>query len=68
MGVVLFSGNKLADHTSIEDQGGDPHTELGYAIAWLEYQLKGDALATNAFSGDHPELLTNPSWSLTAVK
>ena len=68
MGVVLFSGNRLADHTSIQDQGGDPHTELGYATAWLEYQLRGDALATGAFSGDHPEFLANPSWFLTAVK
>jgi hypothetical protein len=65
MGVVLFSGNRLADHTSIQDQGGDPHTELGYATAWLEYQLRGDALATGAFSGDHPEFLVNPSWFLS---
>lgn len=68
MGIVLFSGNKLADHTSIQDQGGDPHTELGYATAWLEYQLRGDALAAGAFSGATPELLSNPGWFLAAVK
>lgn len=68
MGVVLFTGNRLADHTSIQDQGGDPHTELGYATAWLAYWLRGDALAAGAFSGSHPEIRGNPRWPLTAVK
>jgi pimeloyl-ACP methyl ester carboxylesterase len=68
MGVVLFSGNQLADHISIQDRGGDPHTELGYATAWLEYQLRGDAQPAGAFSGARPEILANPSWPLTAIK
>ena len=41
---------------------------LGYATAWLEYQLRGNATAAGAFTGPHPELLWNLNWPGSAVK
>ena len=41
---------------------------LGYATAWLEYQLRGNATAPGAFTGPHPELLSNPNWPGSAVR
>jgi hypothetical protein len=35
---------------------------LGYPTAWLEYQLRGDTTAARAFTGAHPELLSNTTW------
>jgi hypothetical protein len=41
---------------------------LGYATAWLEYQLRGDRTAALAFTGPHPELLRNTDWPGSAIK
>jgi hypothetical protein len=49
-------------------QGGNPSDELGYATAWLEDQLRDDALARTAFAGPHPEILSNWNWPGSAVK
>jgi hypothetical protein len=70
LGIILTSDGKLADHTSIQDAavGGNPGGFLGYATAWLEYQLRGNATAAGAFSGPHPELLSNINWPGSAVK
>src|SRR5437764_586018 len=70
LGIILTSDGKLADHTSIQDtaDGGNPGGFFGYATAWLEYQLRGDATAAGAFSGPHPELLSNINWPGSAVK
>src|SRR5260370_42368061 len=35
--------------------------ELGYATAWLEYQLRGNVTAAAAFTGAHPELVSIPT-------
>ena len=61
LGIILTSDGKLADHTSIQDtaDGGNPGGFLGYATAWLEYQLRGNTTAGGAFTGPHPELLSN---------
>jgi hypothetical protein len=40
----------------------------GYLIAWLDFQLKGDAEAAKAFTGDSPEILHNPNYQSQAVK
>ncbi len=40
----------------------------GYATAWLEYQLRGNATAAGAFTGPHPELVANANWPGSAVK
>jgi hypothetical protein len=32
---------------------------FGYATAWLEYQLRGNPIAADAFTGPHPELVSN---------
>jgi hypothetical protein len=66
LGVILFSDHKLADHPSIAT---NPGGMLGYATAWLEYQLRGDATAADgAFTGPHPELLSNINWPGSATK
>ena len=70
LGIILDSDGKRADHASIEDTtyGGNPGGELGYATAWLAYQLLGDTTAAAAFTGAHPELVSNSNWPGSAVK
>ena len=70
LGVILNSDGKPADHASIQNTaaGGNPGGFLGYATAWLEYELRGNATAARAFTGPHPELLTNANWPGSAVK
>ena len=51
LGIILYSDHKLADHFSIAT---NPGGMLGYATAWLEYQLRGDTTAAGAFIGPHP--------------
>jgi hypothetical protein len=65
LGIILFSGHKLADHPSIAT---NPGGFLGYATAWLEYRLRGDTIAAGAFTGAHPELLSNTNWPGSATK
>jgi hypothetical protein len=70
LGIIKNSDGKAADHASIEDPaaGGNPGAFLGYATAWLEYQLRGNVIAAGAFTGPHPELLANHNWPGSAVK
>jgi len=70
LGIILDSDGKPADHVSIENaaDGGNPGGFLGYATAWLEYQLRGNATAGAAFTGAHPELVANTDWPGSAVK
>jgi pimeloyl-ACP methyl ester carboxylesterase len=70
LGIILNSGGKPADHNSIQDvaYGGNPRGELGYATAWLAFQLRGDTLAAGAFTGAHPELTSNLNWPGSATK
>ena len=70
LGIILNSDGKPADHTSIENHalGGNPGGFLGYATAWLEYQLRGDVTAAGAFTGAHPELVSNTNWPGSANK
>jgi len=70
LGIILNSNGKPADHTSIENPalGGNPGGFLGYATAWLEYQLRGDVTAAGAFTGAHPELVSNTNWPGSATK
>lgn len=70
LGIITNSDGKAADHASIGDPatGGNPGGFLGYATAWLEYQLRGNAAAAGAFTGPHPELTANPNWPGSAVK
>ncbi len=70
LGIILDSDGKRADHASIEDPayGGNPGGELGYATAWLAYQLRSDPTAAAAFTGAHPELVSNSNWPGSAVK
>ena len=65
LGIILFSDHKLADHPSI---ARNPDGFLCYATAWLEYRLRGNRTAADAFIGAHPELLSNASWSNSAIK
>ena len=65
LGIILLSDGRLADHSSIAT---NPGGFLGYATAWLEYQLRGDTFAASAFNGSHPELLSNTDWPGSAVK
>jgi len=64
LGIIRNSDGRPADHNSVQDPayGGNPDGELGYATAWLEYQLRHSATAAAAFTGPHPELLSNPNW------
>ena len=70
LGIILNSDGKPADHASIQNaaDGGNPGGFLGYATAWLEYQLRGNASAAGAFTGPHPELLSNPNWPGSAFR
>jgi len=70
LGIILESDGKPADHASIVDPayGGNPGGELGYATAWLAYQLLGDPTAATAFTGAAPELISNANWPGSAVK
>jgi len=70
LGIIRNSDGKRADHNSVVNtaSGGNPGGELGYATAWLEYQLRGDATASAAFTGAHPELLANTDWPGSAAK
>jgi hypothetical protein len=69
LGIILTSDGKPADHTSIENPpAGNSGGEFGYATAWLEYQLRGNPIAAAAFTGPHPELVTNTNWPGRATK
>jgi pimeloyl-ACP methyl ester carboxylesterase len=70
LGIITNSDGKAADHNSVQDasDGGNPGGELGYATAWLEYQLRGNATAAAAFAGAHPELVSNANWPGSACK
>ncbi len=70
LGIITSSDGRAADHASIEDPtaGGNPGGFLGYATAWLEYQLRGNPTAAGAFTGPHPELTANPDWPGSAVR
>ncbi len=70
MGIIATSDGKTADHSSVEDAdvGGNPDGELGYATAWLEYQLLGNRFAATAFVGAHPEITVNPNWPASVTK
>jgi len=70
LGLIQNSDGKAADHNSVQNtaNGGNPGGELGYATAWLEYQLRGDSVAAGAFTGAQPELPANTNWPGSAVK
>jgi pimeloyl-ACP methyl ester carboxylesterase len=70
LGIILNSDGKPADHASIQNtaDAGNPGGFLGYATAWLEYQLRGNATAAGAFTGAHPELVSNPNWPGSITK
>jgi pimeloyl-ACP methyl ester carboxylesterase len=70
VGLISLSEGRRADHASVEDSdlGGNPGDELGYATAWLEYTLRADKQAGVAFSGRHPELVSDPDWPGSLVK
>ncbi len=70
LGLILNSDGKPADHISIENtaDGGNPGGELGYPTAWLEYELRGNKTAATAFTGPHPELVSNTNWPGSATK
>jgi pimeloyl-ACP methyl ester carboxylesterase len=70
LGIIRNSDGKPADHNSVTNtaSGGNPGGELGYATAWLEYRLRGNATAAGAFSGAHPELVANTNWPGSATK
>ena len=70
LGIIKQSDGKAADHNSVQNtaNGGNPGGELGYATAWVEYQLRGDSTAAGAFSGGHPEVVTNTNWPGSAAK
>ncbi len=70
LGIIAVSGGHSADHSSDQDAafGGSPEGELGYATAWLEYTLRDDGKAAPAFTGHHPELVSNVDWPGSRVK
>jgi pimeloyl-ACP methyl ester carboxylesterase len=70
LGIISDSDGKAADHNSVQNvsSGGNPDGELGYATAWLEYQLLGNATAATAFTGAAPELVSNGNWPGSACK
>jgi pimeloyl-ACP methyl ester carboxylesterase len=69
-GIIATSEGSYADHSSVQDAdvGGNPGNELGYATAWLEDTLMHNAFAATAFSGPHPEIVSNINWPGSLVK
>ena len=66
LGIIQNSEGRAADHSAIQD-ANNPGGLLGYATAWLEYQLRGDTVAAGAFTGTK-ELVTNTNWPGSAAK
>lgn len=66
VGIIQNSEGRAADHSAIQD-ANNPGGLLGYATAWLEYQLRGDTVAAGAFTGGK-ELVTNTNWPGSAAK
>jgi pimeloyl-ACP methyl ester carboxylesterase len=66
-GIIQNSEGRAADHSAIQDRN-NPGGLLGYATAWLKYQLRGDTVAAGAFTGAAPELVSNTNWPGSAVK
>ena len=52
-------GAKAMARRTGAEHGETLYSADGYVTAWLMWQLKGDAEAAKAFSGDNPELLRN---------
>ncbi len=66
-GVVLHApagSSRLADHNTVQNAaaGGLPSVYFGYSTAWLLYRLRSDQRAAPAFTGPHPELVSDPNW------
>jgi hypothetical protein len=70
VGLISHSEGHRADHASVEDsdEGGNPGDELDYATAWLEHTLRTNKQAAAAFSGRHPELVSDSNWPGSMVK
>jgi pimeloyl-ACP methyl ester carboxylesterase len=78
IGIITNSGTSSsgtregADHNTVTDPSspnhGNPEGELGYATAWLEYTLLGNATAKTAFIGAHPQLVHDNNWPGSACK
>jgi hypothetical protein len=49
-----------------DGRGGHVHGRR--PTAWLEYQLRGNPIAAAAFTGPHPELVSNNNWPGSATK
>jgi len=66
---ILSSDGKPSGHTSIENPPTrNPGGLLGPATAWLAYQPRGNPIAAAAFTGPHPELVSNTNWPGSATK
>ena len=50
------------------DHGKMLYSGNGYANAWFMWQLQGDTDAAKAFTGETPELLTNPLYQNQQIK
>ena len=52
LGIIKTSGGVKVDHASIENAayGGNPGEEIAYATAWLEFNLRGNRQAAQAFA------------------
>jgi pimeloyl-ACP methyl ester carboxylesterase len=70
LGIISVSGGRPADHSSLQDTdvAGNPQGEIGYSTAWLEYTLLDNKKAAAAFTGPHPELLSDANWPGSRVK
>lgn len=61
---VKETGNQYLGHypATYRDANGGDFAVAG--VAWLKWQLKGDAEAGKMFSGENPRLLNNRHWSI----
>lgn len=68
-GTAVLAVLKDADHLTIQgDTARGGGRFLGYLTAWLQFQLRDDAMAARAFTGAHPELDGNTHWEQQAHK
>lgn len=59
---VIMAALSNSGHNEITNEYGNPERYYGYLTAWLEWQLKGDSIAQNAFIGESAELFGNSKW------
>lgn len=63
---ALFAWTSIGHSGTFSVEGGGEYGKIG--VAWLDWQLKGDAAAGNMFTGPQCGLCVQPSWTVRRHK